>query len=319
MAPSFSGVWKLQTKYQYNSAFPIDPNFLPRALIAGLSVASNVIDFVTIDSAGDAKDFGDLSVARAEMGASSSSTRAVFGGGKSLSVAKHDTMDFVTIATSGNATDFGNLTDGRNTPAACGNETRGVWGGGEGSTNPTNIIDYITIASTGNATDFGDLSVARKTYGQAAASPTRGVWLGGQGSNSLTVYNTIDYITIGSTGNATDFGDLSATSRLGSACSSNTRAVHHMGIGGGSTVNTLEYITIGSTGNSTDFGDLYAAFATGSTSNSTKGIFFGGNGGSDNIHQITIASTGNSTDFGDCTSSSVEDAVGTSGEHGGLS
>ena len=24
MAPSFSGVWKLQTKYQYNSAFPID-------------------------------------------------------------------------------------------------------------------------------------------------------------------------------------------------------------------------------------------------------------------------------------------------------
>ena len=26
MAPSFSGVWKLQTKYQYNSAFPVDAN-----------------------------------------------------------------------------------------------------------------------------------------------------------------------------------------------------------------------------------------------------------------------------------------------------
>jgi len=230
-----------------------------------------------------------------------------------------DTMDYVTIASTGNATDFGNLTDGRNGVAACGNATRGVWAGGEGTANPSDIMDYITIASTGDSTDFGNLSVSRKTYGGAAASTTRGVWLGGQGSNSGTVYDTIDYITIGSTGNATDFGNLSATSRHGSACSSNTRAVHHTALLGGSTVNTLEYITIGSTGNSTDFGDLYVAFGTGSTSNSTKGIFFGGSGGSDNIHQITIASTGNSTDFGNLTSSSVEDAVGTSGEHGGLS
>ena len=35
MAPSFSGVWKLQPKSQYNSAFPIDLNTLPKTLIAG--------------------------------------------------------------------------------------------------------------------------------------------------------------------------------------------------------------------------------------------------------------------------------------------
>jgi len=87
MAPSYSGVWKLQTKYQYSSAFPIDLNLAPRALIAGLAVNSNVIDFVVLSSAGmDARDFGDLSVARGQMGASSSSTRSVFGGGYSLSV-----------------------------------------------------------------------------------------------------------------------------------------------------------------------------------------------------------------------------------------
>ena len=69
--------------------------------------------------------------------------------------------------------------------------------------------------------------------------------------------NVIDYITIATTGNATDFGDLS-TNRYGlSACASSTR-----GVFGGGTLddvtlyNTIEYITIASTGNTTDFGDL---------------------------------------------------------------
>ncbi len=294
----------------------------PRALIGSGLVNSTTIEFVTISSAGNAQDFGDLTVGRGYMGASSSSTRSVFGGGYAYGVGdKSNVMDYVTIASTGNATDFGDLTDARNSVAACGNATRGIWAGGEGSSNPSNIMDYITIASAGNASDFGDLSVARITYCGAAASPTRGVWLGGQGSNSGVVYNTIDYVTIGSTGNASDFGDLSATSRLGSACSSNTRAVHHTGILGGSVVNTLEYITIGSTGNSTDFGDLYADYGTGSTSNSTKGIYFGGASATyDNaIHQITIASTGNSTDFGDLTYNATQRPVGTSGEHGGIS
>jgi hypothetical protein len=46
------------------------------------------------------------------------------------------------------------------------------------------------------------LTVAR--YGIAAVSNgTRGVLAGGQGNKDV-----IDYITIGSTGNASDFGDL---------------------------------------------------------------------------------------------------------------
>ena len=50
MAPSFSGVWKLQTKYQYSSAFPEDILLnSSRILVSGgynNSVAAiNVIEF----------------------------------------------------------------------------------------------------------------------------------------------------------------------------------------------------------------------------------------------------------------------------------
>ena len=63
------------------------------------------------------------------------------------------------------------------------------------------------------------------------------------------------------TGNATDFGDLSANISQGMGAVSNlTRGVF---TGGYNTswqlVNTMEYITIASTGNSTDFGDLLHA------------------------------------------------------------
>ena len=54
-----------------------------------------------------------------------------------------------------------------------------------------------------NAVDFGDLTMAR--YGGSGCSDaTRGVFLGGSGTES----NVIDYITIQTLGNATNFGDL---------------------------------------------------------------------------------------------------------------
>ena len=48
-----------------------------------------------------------------------------------------------------------------------------------------------------------DLTVTKK-LGATAASSTRGVFYGGD-------TNVIDYVTIASTGNATDFGDASIT------------------------------------------------------------------------------------------------------------
>ena len=69
--------------------------------------------------------------------------------------------------------------------------------------------------------------------------------------------NTMDYVTIASTGNATDFGDLAFAFREATACSNNSRGIF---AGDRPTpLDTIEYITIDTTGNSTDFGDLTVA------------------------------------------------------------
>jgi hypothetical protein len=217
----------------------------------------NTIDYITIATTGNATDFGDLTLGRNDIAACSSSTRGVFGGGNpGPSPFITNTLDYITIATTGNATDFGDLTAERNRPAACSSFTRGVFGGGYAPSSNQNVIDYITIASTGNATDFGDLTVARQ-YLAACSSSTRGVFGGGYIITPTFINsNTIDYITIATTGNATDFGDLTVARTNISACSSSTRGV----FGGGNVAptfqNVIDYITIATTGNATDFGDL---------------------------------------------------------------
>ena len=71
----------------------------------------------------------------------------------------------------------------------------------------------------------------------------------------------IDFITIASTGNASDFGDLSEGKNQASATASKTRGVQIGGNNGSSpnNSNTMEFVTIATTGNTTDFGDTYPA------------------------------------------------------------
>ena len=114
------------------------------------------------------------------------------------------------------------------------------------------------------------------------------------------------YITIASTGNATDFGDLSGGKRYGAALGNATRAVYGGGYQGSisNRVNTMEYFTIASAGNATSFGSLHAKLqAPAALSDETRGVFVGGfnadtNGIDDTMEYITIASAGNATDFG---------------------
>jgi len=155
-----------------------------------------------------------------------------------------------------------------------GGGARGVFGGGYDGSSFLNTIDYITISSTGNATDFGDLTVARSRLGATSNGTTgRGVFGGGMITGG-TASNVIDYITIGTTGNATDFGDLTAARRGLTATSNGTtgRGVFGGGHDGSSYFNTIDYITISSTGNATDFGDLTLARQNlAATSNGTSG------------------------------------------------
>ena len=274
------------------------------------------IDYIQIQSQGNAIDFGVLSGTGPGEGADcASSTRAIQGGGSLV-----NTMEYVTIATTSNTTDFGDLTVARRSLQSLSNETRGTWAGG--TTNPamSDVIDYVTIATTGNATDFGNLSVGRRNLAQAA-SPTRGVWAGGNPGSGPLLDDTIDYITIASAGNATDFGNLSAAYREMSGCSSGIRGVFGGGSPGPTQINTMEYITIATAGNVTDFGDLFYAQASGGgTSNGTRGIFAGGSGAAytNAIQYITISTTGNAKDFGDLTLARILYSA-TSDSHGGIS
>ena len=71
------------------------------------------------------------------------------------------------------------------------------------------------MATFGNGTDFGDLVDARGCRG--ASNATRGVMMGGYDGGGMV--NTIDYITIQTTGNAQDFGDLTQTTQqMGALC-----------------------------------------------------------------------------------------------------
>ena len=173
---------------------------------------SPLIEFVTMASTGDGSTFGDLITGRGAMGTCSSPTRGIFaGGGTSGPVVAIQTIEFVTIQTLGNGTDFGQLSNGAlDSYGGASSTTRGLLSGIFPAVPANNIIEFITIATLGNSTDFGDLTVARSGSAKMSNS-IRGVFAKGRGGSSpYTYYNTIDFVTIASTGNASDFGDATS-------------------------------------------------------------------------------------------------------------
>ena len=298
-----------------------------RGLFAGGQVApstgtyTNHIEYLTIATLGNGNTFGDLSGTRDSTASVASSTRAVFSHGYTGGAASN-TIEYVSIHSTGNAFDFGDSTISSSSEQACGNEVRGLIAGGGSFTT----IKYITIATKGNTSDFGNLTSGRvraQSMG-SAGSPVRGIFAGGGGSDAE--YNIIDYVTIATTGDAQDFGDLSQSKTLSCAAgSSSTRMIIAGGAdapGYGAT-NTIDYITMTSIGDAIDFGDLTAA-AHGSSvmSNSVRAvIYLGGTNGNgsttDTINYVTIATTGNAADFGDRTITASY-VAGSSDSHGGL-
>lgn len=126
--------------------------------------ALSLIAYITIATTGNTSTFGDLSLARRYMGATSSSTRGLYMGGYNNSVLDTNRIDYITIASTGNATTFGELTVARRTSSTS-DSVKAVACGGVTSGGNTNVIDYVTIATTGNATNYGTLSV----FGAGAA------------------------------------------------------------------------------------------------------------------------------------------------------
>lgn len=312
----------------------VTPQVAVLALVSGFAVNSdytNSIDFYNISTNGNASDFGDLTFAHSHSGVVGGKTRIIFAAGRSANQNFNASMQYVNPLSTGNAINFGNLSSGgRQTPVSFGSETRGIIAGNEGNSQGApffqsyNQIDFLTIATTGNTSDFGDLTEATQVA-TGFSSPTRGVRSTGQvsGSGGATLYvNTMDYVTIATTGNAVDFGDNTVTRYHAGGCSSSIRGLTAGGTDGGSftNLNMIDFVTIATTGNATDFGDLLGMIGqqVRGASSETRATFIQNNNA---ICVVTIATTGNAVDFGDLTGVSDSNRVfgtNTNG-HGGLS
>ena len=139
--------------------------------------------------------------------------RAVFAGGysggPSPAGAATANMSYVQVQSVGSVIDFGDLTAARWIPSSGASSTRGTFNGGATPTR-LNTIDYVTIATTGDAIDFGDTTTTTQ-HGTALSNNTRGLYAGGHLTSSpYPTSNHIGYVTIASTGNTTDFGDMYA-------------------------------------------------------------------------------------------------------------
>ena len=203
---------------------------------------------------------------------------------------------------------------------------RGLIAGGvnvpSAPTTSLNSIEYITISSMGNAQGFGDLINSITSVGSLASS-TRGIFAGGLTSPSPVTYtNEIQYVTTASTGNAVDFGNLTADRRYMATCSSNTRGVFMGGeeeASPNAPTDDIKFITIATLGDAEEFGDLTNATENAAgCSSPTRGIIGGGDNPADTntIEFITIASTGDATNFGDLTDDRTSLCAGSSSTRG---
>ena len=169
----------------------------------------------------------------------------------------------------------------------------------------------VTVSGLTNGTSYTFNVWALNSYGPGVWSAASNsispvgiiaIFTGGEASG--TRVNTIDYVNIATTGNATDYGDLisvrsdntsfgSATRGFTVGCSNSIPAA----------MNLIEFVSMTSSGSSTDFGDLlYQTSTATSVANATRGVVAGGRNQSptavNTINYITMASTGNATSFG---------------------
>ena len=289
----------------------------------------NIIDYITISTLGDAQDFGDSTIKTFQDGVCSSRTRS-FALGGSLPSGQSEDISTNIFSSLGNGTDFGELTDKNYGNKGLSDATRGISAGGEGPSSSAglNMMEYITMASIGEAKDFGDLSGLRIGL-YTTMNTTRGLFIGGRTASPGTpaVHKGIDYVTIQTTGNATDFGDLYFAASAGGISGSVCNATRGFVVGGYdwpssplTNFNTISYITTATLGNSQDWGDLLAT-RTGAAicSSPIRGVAACGSNPSltNSIECYSIVTTGNAVDFGDV-ATARRTVGGASNGHGGL-
>ena len=235
-------------------------------------------------------------------------TRGVFAGsGPSPAT----TMDWITISFAGNATDFADNDTSINYSRQGSSSTRGYIGH---NVNASNAVSTYIFSTQSNATDFGNLTQTCQS-GCFVSNATRLVAFEGMAPST----NVLSYVTMATTGDFVDFGDMTQAVRHIDGFGSSIRGVVPGGWkpDPGGNWEGIQYVTIPTLGNSQDFGEVtisqslrgYAA-----SSNSIRGLYGGGalypSGVQSGIEWVTIATKGNGNTFGDLTYSNRQEGGG---------
>jgi len=193
-------------------------------------------------------------------------------------------------------------------PKSWDNGERGVYaGGGKNDSNYCGDSRYINISTPSNGIAFG--STRNQTHMEGASGRGRGLIMGGRAGSS--VYATIDYVTIATPGNVTNFGNLIQAKNEGAACSNGTRTLYISGLvlSPWAWRQNVDYVTIATAGNAADFGDLIAPYNNGThaaTGDGVVGVCLSSDGSTADYLYFTIATPGNATKWGDARSGSGE-------------
>ncbi len=167
-------------------------------------------------------------------------------------------------------------------------------------------MNYIKMSPIAGMTGYGGGAPGLTLVGAGASVEgnfgDRAITAGGRSDDPSypTYHNIVDYYSISSVANGSDFGDLSAgRSQLGS-CSSGSRAFVNAGYDNGANKDTIDFLTVSTTGNATDYGNLTSGRRGGASASSlTRGVHGGGNDSNDTIDYWDLStSSGNATDFG---------------------
>ena len=285
------------------SANPV-PHIGDRMLTAsgntsGSPYKTNAIRYIDITGSGGSSGFGSLIANRGSASGAAGNNRGLFIAGVSSS-AWLNIIEYVTTTTTGNSVDFGDtVASGISNVAAASNGITAMYAMG---TYQGTSIEKVTIATTGNASAWsGSLSNSRNN-GTAASDGTKGFFMGGLPiPNNGQTQNTIDYFTISTDSNATDWGDLTQSKYGGRAVGNEDRILY----GGGRTnteLSEIDYFSTASAGNAYDFGDLsYVNRASIASNNETKAVWVGGWTGLSRVSTqniVTIDTAANATTFG---------------------
>lgn len=275
-----------------------------RMIVAGgndtsASGITNAIRYIDITGSGGSTSFGSLTANRGAVSGASGNNRGLFIAGVSSS-AWTNIIEYITTTTTGNSVDFGDtVASGISNVAAASDGTTAMYAMGD---YQGTSIEKVTIATTGNASAWsGSLSNSRNN-GTAASDGTKGFFMGGLPiPNTGVTQNTIDYFTISTDSNATDWGDLTQSKYGGRAVGNADRILY----GGGRTsseLNNIDYFSTASAGNAYDFGDLtYNARGQAAANNETKAVWSGGWIGTGRVttqNIVTIDTAANATTFG---------------------